>query len=241
MYRMCRIVPVLAFVGILATPALSRASFQLKLQSDGGPVTTVTVAPNAGPAMFSGTVGAFSLVIAYGDSTSPGGPANGLTEVGSISITNLTSATHTLHVSASSQGFTSPNSPPPLTVIDTVSGTLVSGTLSGNFQGFTDASNTLFGTGFAAPLLTITPITGTSQSFSDNGTALTGFSPNGNTYSMSVFENLTLSGHGSLTLTGGNVQTLATPAPAGIVLGIGGIACGGLLRVVRGRKAVQPV
>jgi hypothetical protein len=234
------LVAVLVAAGILGMPAQARASFVLTLQADAGPTTTVTVGADAGPATFTGTIGTFSIFIAFGSSTSPGGPTNSITQEGTIAIVNTGGGTHTLHINASSQGFTSPNSPPPLLVVDTISGTLVSGTLSADFQGFVDATNTLFGKGFAAPLLTIPSMTGSSLSFKADGGPVPGFSPNGATYSMSVFENLTLSGGGSLTLTGGNVQTVATPEPATMVLALSALPFLGVVWSRRRRKQAMP-
>ena len=110
--------------------------------------------------------------------------------------------------------------------MDTTSGTLVNGHISGDFQGFADATDTLFGKGFAAPDLTFSE-SGLSQSFSKNGSK-SGFSPNGSTYSLSVFGNFTLNGGSNVTLTGGNVQTVATPVPSSGVLILSGLPLLGL-------------
>ena len=187
----------------------------LTLQEDNGAVVTVSSTNPQGPITYNGDIGPsgatgtdFTVVYSYGSSTSPGG-GDALTQQASISITNNTSATHTLHVNVSAQGFTSPNSPPPLNVLDTASGTLASGSFSGDFQGFADATNTLFGQGFAAPDLPFA-VSGLSQSFNQSGSA-SGFSPDGATYSLSAFGNFTLTGGTQATGAGGNVQTLGPP------------------------------
>jgi hypothetical protein len=122
--------------------------------------------------------------------------------------------------------------------MDTVSGSVSAGTVSGDFQGFTNVPDTLFGKGFASQFLTI-PSTSAAGSFSLSGSA-TGFSPNGATYSMSIFENLTLSGHAALTLTGGNVQIVqAVPAPAGILLALTALPLFGVWSYRRKKQATQ--
>jgi hypothetical protein len=224
---------------LLGAPNKAAAGFELKLQDNGGAVTTV-LGPDAGPVTFSGKVGVFQIFISEGSSNSPGG-STALTQEATFTITNTSGSTHTLHVSASAQDFTSPQSPPPLSVFDTVSGSLVNGTVSGNFQGFADAGNVLFGKGYTGPLLTIPSTSGNSVSFSQNGSSPNSFSPNGATYSMSVFQNLNLSGHGSLTLTGGNEQIgpQTTPAPAGILLGLAGLPFFGVWSYRRRKQPVQ--
>src|SRR5262249_47674260 len=111
-----------ALVGaaLLGTATHARANLELQLQSDSGTVVKVNVPANTGPAIFSGTIGAggaggtdFSVMISVGSSNSPG-TQTGFTQEATVTIQNITGATHTLHINVSAQGFTSPNSPPPL-------------------------------------------------------------------------------------------------------------------------------
>jgi len=220
----------------------AHAALVLQLQEDSGTVVTVSVPVNSGPAMFTGTIGTggsggtdFTVVLSIGTSNSPGTPGSALTQESNILITNNTGSTHTLHINVSAQGFTSPNSPPPLVLMDTVSGTLVNGSVSGSLQGFADATNTLFGTGTPAPKLTFSA-SGLSKSFSVDGHAA-GFSPDGNTYSLSLFADYTLGGGSSLTLTGGNVQAVPTPEPATVVMALSGLGLFGASRLRRSRRA----
>jgi len=226
-----------ALTAFLLAARPAQASLMLKLQLDGGTVITITNPSSTGPAAYSGgvsltganTTGDYvNVVISIASSNSPGG-TNGLEQEASVFVTAVygSGTSHTLHISSSAQGFTTPNSPPPLFVLDSASGTQNNGTTSGTFQGYADATNALFGTGFAGQKLTFS-VNGLSQSWSANG-SVGGFSPNGSTYSLSTFETLTMTGGTSLTLTGGDVQTVV-PAPAGLalvltglpVLGIGG-------------------
>jgi len=221
----------------------ARADLALTLQEDNGTVVTVQVPLNTGPATFSGdlnttgavAIGDFTIFLSIGSSNSPGTSGSALTSAATITITNNTSTNHTLHINASAQGFTTPNSPPPLTVMDTVSGSLVSGSVSGDFQGFVDTSNTLFGTASPAPLLTFSA-SGMSQSIAVNGHSATPFNPNGSTYSMTIKSNFTLGGHSSLTLTGGNVQAIPTPEPSTLASGFVGLGLLGGLGWLRRRS-----
>jgi len=227
-----------ALVGaaVLGSPTRADAAFELRLSEDGGAPIVVNVPSSTGPAIYSGLVGSdFLISLSVGTSNSPGG-LNGLVQDANITIQNLSGSSHVLHISASAQDFTSPNSPPPLYLLDTVSGTLVNGSVSGNFQGFADASNALFGTGFAGQNLLFSAA-GLSQSISGNGSAF-GFSPNGNPYSISIFANFTIGGGSLLTLTGGNAQTAAAPAPAALVLALTGLPVFGVAGWIRRRRAV---
>jgi hypothetical protein len=207
---------------------------------DNGPVLSLS---GSGSVNFSGDVGtgagasgSIFSIDSLNAKRNEGG-LHSLTQGNSFTITNNdTVNSHILHISISAVGFVSPNSPPPLQVLDSVSGTLDSGHVKGNVQGFTDATNAQFGTGFSASSLTLPfEVSGLSQSYAKNGSA-PGFSPNGAAYSMSIFEDITFDPGTSYTATGGNVQTLATPAPAGIALVLAGLPCVGLT-VLRRRRS----
>jgi len=250
----------LAIAG-LAPPA--RADIQISLTS--GSQTIYMQNPvSSGPVIipaFSFGPGNLLITTATGTSNSPGNPlfsfnTAGIGNTNTLDIENLTGSTQTVTITVSSQGFTSPNSPPPLMVTDTVSGTVLFGTVTGTAQGFADATNTLVGTttgaggipilptvpgtggalpgtAFSAPLLNFSGTTGTS--FAASGAAV-GFSPDGNTYSLTFTETITLSAFASVQLTGGNVQTFATPAPAGVLLALSGLPFLGAISWMRRRK-----
>ena len=230
MNRLRKSLWVAALAVVLGTASSAQASLELVLTSGASTVTKSD--PNSGGSVnYSGAVGNFSVVFAYGDSNSPGGQT-ALTEEGSIKITNNSSSAETITIVVSAQDFTSPHSPPAMDVLDTVSGTVATGSLiSGSAQGFADASNTLFGTGFASTKLTFGP-NGPSTSFSQNGD-VNGFM--GSKYSLTFTETFTVAGGTSLTLTGGNVQTVV-PAPAGLVLALTGFPMLGFAGLLRRRR-----
>jgi hypothetical protein len=230
--RICRSLWAgVAVASALALGTSARADLVLTLQEDSGTVVTVDVPANTGPAIFSGDinhsgavlVGDFTILISVGTSNSPGG-SSALVSQGSISITNNTTSSLELKVNVSAQGFTSPNSPPPLTVLDTFAGTLVNGSVTGTFKGTADATNALFGTGFTNSGLNLSySASGFSQSISQNGSASAAFSPNGSTYSLSSFTDLTLGGGSVLTGHLGNEQTVPTPEPASLAMAFSGL------------------
>jgi len=242
--RICKSAVLAALVGLgmLATSPASRADLALTLYETGGVPVVVDVPANTGPAIFSGTIGPggaggtdFSIFLSVATSNSPGG-ATAMGNLATITIMNLTAGALDLHIDMSAQGFTSPQSPPPLNVFDTLSGTLVSGSVTASLQGFADATNTLFGTGFASTPLSQT-VSGTAKSLKQDG-VVNGFSPGGATYSLTIKSDYLLSGGGVLTLTGGNVQVQAVPEPMTLASGVMGLGLfGGAGWLRRRRKA----
>ncbi|MCI0682564.1 MAG: hypothetical protein L0Y71_10705 [Gemmataceae bacterium] len=173
----------------------------------------------SGEILFSGKVGNFQIKVSYGTSNAPGGEM-AIVEIGTSSIQNknyLSGGDHTLSIEVSSQDFDSPQSPPPLTVFSTTSGSVATGTLtSATFTSYTDKSNALWGQGFATDTLTFTDIVGPSSSFSGDAQR-TGFEPNGDVYSVTNVGTYTLSAGAKITLTGGNTVVM-TPEPSTAVL-----------------------
>ena len=110
--------------------------------------------------------------------------------------------------------------------------------MTGNFQGFADASNTLFGAATAASQNLNFSKTGISQSFAVNDTPMP-FSPNGATYSLSIFANYTLGGGSALTLTGGNEQAIPSPEPTSMVSALIGLGISAAAVRRRRRKAAK--
>lgn len=236
------IAAAVAVVSLVASGPSAQAAIELRIYEGAYTVAntatsqTVSLPLSTGPVTFSGTVGDFVIVGGFGFSTSPGSPVNALTQEANVLITNKNGATRTLHIDISAQDFTSPNSPPPVDVEDTVSGSLVSGSVSGTFVGSADAGNTLFGAGFSPATLALTfSASGSSKSFAADGAAH-GFLPSGSPYSLTSMATYTVSGASSLTLTGGNIQTSPTPAPAGLILALSGLPVLGLGWVRRRRQ-----
>jgi hypothetical protein len=223
---------VLSGAIVLAATTPARAdNIIMNIQEDSGSVKTIS---GTNSVNFNGTWADFTIGSAFGNKNQ--GTFKSLTQQGAFSVTNNDSVKHTLHISVTGLDFTSPNSPPPLLVLDTVSGSLLNGHVKGTFQGFADALNTAFGTGFASSLLSF-DVSGLSQSFSANG-AKAGFSPNGAAYSLTLFIDIEFDAGTSITVDGGNVQTVV-PAPAGIVLILAGMPFVGLGCFLRRRRPVQ--
>jgi hypothetical protein len=239
---------LLAGAAILGTPPPAWADFAIRLtdvntgqsvvvydgqagdhtKSSGSVLYGGDLDSTAGTILVSGTVDNFSLLMSYGTTNSPGvDGANAIVQVGSFSITNNSSSTDKLKVEVSSQGFTTPHSPPAMTVYTTASGSVANGTVTANFTSLADSSNTLFGNANAFSV-SLGPLTATGASSWDQGSFSDTASQDGfeaSTYSITNVSSFQLTGGARVTVEGGNTQviqgtTLATPAPGGGVLAI---------------------
>jgi hypothetical protein len=208
-------------LGGIASPAQAdpiNTHFQIEFFEDGVLQRTVVdnntasgdTNPTTGVIAFSGTVGHFNLFLTLGTEnsshvTNPQNvPPPAVLEIGTSLITNTDTVSHRLTIEMSAQDFNNPHSPPSLTVTNTASGSVTTGSLTGSFNSFADASNTLFGTSsFTTGPFNFTGSTGTSYS----GSTSAGGFDSGLLYSLTNIGDYTLSGGGRLTLTGGNTQT----------------------------------
>jgi len=239
MIRFRKLLPLAAALAVavaLGTPRKAHAYIEIDYSIDGGARTFL--ASGTTEALYSGSIGGlFSVTLAYG-TTDNSTPVHAIVELSDTNLkTKYTNAGHTLTLYVGAQGFTTPQSPPPLALLDTASGSLTNGSVTGTSQGFADATNALFGQGFAGELLTFSA-SGGSQSFDQSGYKY-GFSPDGATYSLALISNYTITAGAtaaSLTVTGGNAQTIPTPAPAGAVLALTGLPLLGLGGWLRRRK-----
>lgn len=247
-------VAALAGVVMLGTANPVRADFGIELTLTDGTDTTSAYNPISGSTVATInptiTIGNISVTDAGGTSNSPGTSggaesSEGVSNFGNIAISNTGSTPVTLTIIISATGFTEPSTAP-LNLFDTVSGTVQGGTVSGTAVGYVDTNNTLYG---AAPEGSPLPGSTSStfiagqtlsfstppQSFSDSGTILlTSNLPT--PYSITFVETLTLSGEGSLIVTGGDAQVTPTPEPATMMAAFTAIPFLGLGAWMRRRK-----
>jgi hypothetical protein len=250
----------LAFAGILVAVAVfgtaspARANILLNLTDTTTSATTGNLTSSGTSISYSGSVGDFSVTIAEGQTNSPGGPYDAITQQATVFIKNNGSTAETLSIVVSANYFSSPTAPPALTLYDVVNGTTASGpannptsvSVTGTAQGFANTSNVLGDTGGLGA------IAGTALSFQASGLS-TNFSPtsggtmSGNVtvdslpapYSLTFVETFTLSAGGSLTVTDGNVQVVV-PEPATLMMAFSAVPVLGLGAWLR-RRQVRPV
>jgi hypothetical protein len=215
-------------IGLLGVGTTAQASLQLKLSEDGGAVTTVTDTSQGTPnrVSFNGTVGDFTISVVFASSNAPGTPSgarillnvNDPAYRGGPVITNNASGGHTLDITVIGDGFTAPNSPPPLNLTGHASGRTLSGTmLGGDFVGKGSGP----GGSAQTPILQFAP----GGSFSGDTSLLGQFSPNGS-YSLTSVLDMHLGGGAKMQLTGDNVQAtpaIATPEPATLAMALCGL------------------
>jgi hypothetical protein len=239
-------VAALLAAALWATPPPVRADFQVRLYEDGQLLTAPgTISDNGtGLITYSGQAGDFSVSLSF-TSTSPGAGNLGIVSTDSSRITNRSSAEHTLTVALSSQGFNVPNGGP-LTLVNSVSGTVGRGTLTGDFSSYADRNNTLFGTSdLTAPTVTfaasttgfVDPDLGPgaaplSNSFS--GMSLNYGFDSELVYSITSVANFDLTGGASVNFSA--TSEVHAPAPPGLVLALSGIPLLGLGSWFQGRR-----
>jgi len=157
---------------------------------------------------------------------------------GQTSIRNNSGSAQTITITVTSgggaheEGFSAPQSPPPLNLLSTASGTPGSGaTVTGTFKSWGDASDVEFGHGKAAPVINI------NATVSYANTTTTSFSPN-TMYSLTDEAVYTITG-GKSTDASGQTDIFPTPAPAGLVLSLTGLPLFGLGVWLRRRSKLQ--
>jgi hypothetical protein len=212
-------VAALAGAIMLGTAGPARADIELTLTnlSTGATASGDPGVTGSTDVYTGGTLGNIQIMGSIGFTTSSTS-TNAITELDTYSLTNTGTTAQTLQIMVSANGFTTPSAPPPMDIFDTISGSTATGSISGTAQGYADASNTLGGTGFSNPGLALSySASGPSQPF--QGT-LSGFSPgfsNSGAYALTFIETITLDAGASVTLTGGNVQSVATPEPTSVI------------------------
>jgi hypothetical protein len=241
-FRRMAILAGMAAIALLGMGLPARADLVLTIKEDSGTPIVIDLANSAGMAMFSGHVstagmvssgGDFTISLAVGSSTSPD---DGETQLDLIGIKNTTGSPHTLTITVVAQGFMAPNNLP-IIVADTVSGSMNSGTLSGNIQGFADATNsTTPGLGTSSPLLSFSA--SGFGSFNESGVSYppTAFMPNGATYSTSIIAHLTLGGGATLAALSPSVQSISTPEPTSLAFVLTALPLLGLGSLIRRRR-----
>ena len=219
-------------IAALLAPAAANADLVLQLQEQGS--TSVIERRNSddmGPASYSGNVGNFTVDTTTGSSNSPGDNGLGRLSLGTITITNNSKSTKTLLIRLTAQNFGIANGT--VSLEDTVSGSLLNGSVNGTFQAYGDDSNAEFGQAVAGELLSFSA-SGNSQSFSTSGAPVV-FNAT-NPYSLSIFSSYTLGGKSRLTLTGGNATVTAVPEPASFASCGAGLGLLALARRYRRRR-----
>jgi hypothetical protein len=228
----------LTAVFLLGTPQSARASLNIYLQEDAGPISLVGTAADFTSVSFTGTFGDFSVTI-QGASSLNSAPLSNLLN-STNSVVNNSTATHTLHVWASQNNYTLPAGTP-LSVESGLGGSVNNPTvtLTNIFQAYADKNNNLLGT--PAPGAAITDFTNgpqtalqTGTTF-DTGSAVGSFTRTGN-YSLTSEANIQLTGGGSI---GFQSHVNVRPVPEPSTMALAGLGALGLIGYgLRRRKAL---
>jgi len=181
---------LLVCVAIMGLPSMAGASTVFMLSQDGGAFSTIATGPSLSSQSGSGTFGDFTFKI-VGVSTDNSITLSDLLS-STTSITNNSSATHSIRVLVSSQDYTQPAGP--LLRVESGLGASVSaGTMTATFQSFADRNNGLgVMSDFSLGLQTCT----FNGSTCDTGSSVGNFSRLTGPYSLTTVATLTLTGGG---------------------------------------------
>jgi hypothetical protein len=235
-----RIAPI-AILGAILTVGVvpAHASLNIYLQEDAGAIVNVGTAADFTSVVFSGTFGPtgiggtdFAVVIQGASSANGGAKSNLLSSTNSI--TNLTGATHTLHVWASQNNYTLPAGTP-LEIESGMGGSINTPTLTltGIFQAYADKNNNLLGSGTAITDFTngLQNATSAGNTF-DTGSAFGAFARTaGQPYSLTQVANVQLTALAQINFAAHENVTVPEPSTMAIAgLGALGLIGYGLRR-----------
>jgi hypothetical protein len=196
----------------MGLPSMAGATTVFMLSQDGGAYTTIASGASLSSASGSGTFGDFTFKI-VGVSTDNGITLSDLLS-STTSITNNSTATHSISVLVSSQDYTLPVGTGGLRVESGMGASVSAGTLTATFQSYADKNN---GLGVTTDFTTGLQTCVFNGSTCDTGSAFGSFTkPSGN-YSLTSVATLTLSGGGIGNFsTHENVRNV--PEPSSLVL-----------------------
>lgn len=202
---------LLVCVAIMGLPSMAGASTIFQLSQDGGAYTTVATGASLSSLSGSGVFGDFSYKI-IGVSTDNSATLSDILS-SATSISNNSTASHTLSVRVSSQDFTLPASVG-VRIESGMGASLSAGTLTATFQAYADKANNLAGTSdFTVGLQTCSFNVSTCDTGSSGGI----FTKTAGAYSLTSVANLTLSS-GGLANFSTHENVTAVPEPNSLVL-----------------------
>jgi hypothetical protein len=210
----------LAAGSFLVAPG-ARAGLDIALSTTGVPTipgNVVQSAPSPGPATFNGSFGGFSIQVLSGSSDSPGAPSFANLQGETLTITNTNAGTATLFISIGDINFTAPTTPPSISLLSHVGGTVEvgSGADALSYQSFVDPANTQNSDTGTTPGAQTPPIL-VPGSFSNDATVLIPSLAAG--YSITEQFKLTLGANAQINFSSSTtLQSNNIPEPASLTL-----------------------
>jgi len=224
---------------LMVCASVARADFVVSASVDGGAPSVIADDPvSAGPVLFNGPLGAFNVTIFGADSNSPGGASLADEFSASVEIQNTGSTSHTLEFFIGSQGFTLPVTPPSLTLLSHISGTVAVGSASNSlsFTSCVDPTNSTSPCPSAIESGTGTPGITTAGSFANDQSAT--IASLAATYSIGEDLFVDLGAGAQINFSASTTLTPAVPEPVSVGWMAGGIVLlAGIYK--RARRAKQ--
>jgi len=214
---------LLVCVAIMGLPSMAGASTIFQLSQDGGAYTTIASGASLSSTSGSGTFGDFTFKV-VGVSTDNGITLSDLLS-STTSITNNSTATHSISILVSSQDYTLPVGIGGLRVESGMGASVSAGTLTATFRSYADKNNGLGAmSDFSLGLQTCV----FNGSTCDTGSSTGIFTKGSGNYSLTSVATLTLSGGGIGNFsTHENVRNVPEPSSL-VLLGSGMLLVAGL-------------
>jgi hypothetical protein len=202
---------LLVGVAVMGLPAMAGANTIFMLSQDGGAYTTIATGASLSSLSGSGTFGDFTYTI-VGVTTHNTVAISDLLS-SATSITNNSTATHTLSIRVSSQDYTLP-ADLSAKVESGMGASLSSGTLTATFQSYADKNNALGGVSDFSVGLQNCVFNGSTC---DTGSGTGIFAKNATPFSLTSTANLTLTGGGIANFSA-HENVTSVPEPSSLVL-----------------------
>src|SRR5713226_6208449 len=136
---------IAGLLAVLLLAVSAQAAMQISYQIDGGAVVTCATVASSGPASCATVFGTVDIIGLLASSNSPGNATKAKEVSTTAELTNNDSVSHTVAISIASQDFALPVTPPDITLLSHVGGTVLTG--SGlnvlSYQSCVDTSNGL--------------------------------------------------------------------------------------------------
>lgn len=217
--------PLGAVLLLAASAPMAHASLQITYSIDGGATVTCGPVANPNPAVQCPNINgpAFKITFLGATSDAPGGAALSQEESAAVDISNVDpNASHSIVINIVSTGFTQPVTPPAITLLSHIGGTVVTANAANtlSYQSCIDTTNNLNG-GCPATINSgiSTPVINAVGSFNDDQTGL--INSLAGPYAVDEVLSITL-GVGSNINFSASTTLQATPEPMSIVL-LGGV------------------
>src|SRR5579872_2797226 len=144
-HRRKRMKKVVGLLAVLLLAVTANAAIQISYQVDGGAVVICSLASSTGPVTCPSVGGPpLDIISLTAFSNSPGTAVTTKETSATVDLNNSDTVSHTISISVAAQGFTTPVTPPNITLLSHVGGTVLAGS-GANLLSYQSCVDTLNG------------------------------------------------------------------------------------------------